>query len=244
MQATDDTIITLDREPGEISFHVTSDEEREFFEQKQRRDQLVMDLKDLCDHIGPGDVFYDLGAHIGFYSCVVGVACPDAEIVCVEPHPESRARLEENLALNDIDATVKPYAIGGENRVRGLARHTCEPGGMAKFCAPDTAEETVQFRTFESLIAEDDVREPTIIKTDIEGYELPMVRTSSDILSRESLDFLNIEMHTTLITNHGGDDDEVQELLTEYGFTELCDYGLADLKTYPFYAAKSSVDSA
>ena len=49
----------------------------------------------------PGHVFVDAGAHIGFYSLLASkLVGPEGRVLAIEAHPETAARLRENLALN------------------------------------------------------------------------------------------------------------------------------------------------
>lgn len=49
-------------------------------------------------HLVPGDLLVDIGANVGYYSLWVAEA--GAEVIAVEPDVDSRADLEENIALN------------------------------------------------------------------------------------------------------------------------------------------------
>ncbi len=57
--------------------------------------------------------FVDLGANVGTYSIFVGtLAGPDARILAVEPQKRLLKRLRENIALNNLDITIAPVAVG------------------------------------------------------------------------------------------------------------------------------------
>ncbi len=57
-----------------------------------------------------GDVAIDFGANLGIWSLVLASKC--AEVHSVEPHPDFRAKLENNLYINRFSNTrIHPYAI-------------------------------------------------------------------------------------------------------------------------------------
>lgn len=48
----------------------------------------------------PRDVFWDIGANIGFVALEVARACPDARIFCFEPSPWISSQLLANAVAN------------------------------------------------------------------------------------------------------------------------------------------------
>jgi FkbM family methyltransferase len=62
----------------------------------------------------PGDVFLDVGAHIGYFSTVAGrLVGPSGRVIAFEPHDVSRAELQAMVARNEVDRTVEivPLAV-------------------------------------------------------------------------------------------------------------------------------------
>lgn len=75
----------------------------------------------LARRLRPGDVFLDLGAHIGFYSLVVArMVGPAGRVIAVEPEPESFARLLSNAARNDLPIEAKQVAVSDREETRTL----------------------------------------------------------------------------------------------------------------------------
>src|SRR5712691_10532515 len=71
--------------------------------------------------IRPGMTCWDIGANIGYYSCLLGLAVGAAgRVIAFEPARETRARLAHNVALNHLgNVEVVPCAVGGAD---GAAR--------------------------------------------------------------------------------------------------------------------------
>ena len=68
--------------------------------------------------VGPGDVFYDIGANVGAYSLIAARATANrARILAFEPVPSSFLDLSRNVALNACaDSVVAlPFALWSEN---------------------------------------------------------------------------------------------------------------------------------
>ena len=66
----------------------------------------------------PNFHFVDLGANVGTYSLFVGtLAGPGARILAVEPQESLLPRLKENIALNGLDVSIAPVAVGDREGV-------------------------------------------------------------------------------------------------------------------------------
>ena len=78
--------------------------------------ELTMMLK-TCQHCMP-DVFIDVGANIGLYSCVLGRAGAARKLLAFEPDGKNFARLSENLVRNGLSGvtTARPVAVGAVPR--------------------------------------------------------------------------------------------------------------------------------
>lgn len=70
----------------------------------------------LPDRTERGALVVDIGANCGYFAVYAGLRLPGARIVCFEPEPANRDLAERNLALNGIDAVVRPTAVVHDNR--------------------------------------------------------------------------------------------------------------------------------
>ncbi|MGN8216150.1 hypothetical protein [Halococcus salifodinae] len=59
-------------------------------------------FEDMFTEMHEGDVFFEIGAYIGIFSCVIGQKSPGIGIACFEPHPHTRETLKKNLQLNGL----------------------------------------------------------------------------------------------------------------------------------------------
>ena len=123
-------------------FRVASSTEEWWFGDEGLRGEHAV-LADLLARLEPGDVFLDVGANVGLYSCLVGRALADGTVVSVEPHPRNAARLEENLAANGVAARVIRRALGRRNR-RGALTGSEEPPGTGTPTLLDAARSSAK----------------------------------------------------------------------------------------------------
>lgn len=132
--------------------------------------------EEMAGLLKPGDVFYDVGANIGFFS-VIGAKLvgTQGQVYAFEPVPENIRILSHNLDMNHFThVTVIPKAVssatgGGELL---LAIH---PGGSALTSgdAPVDLKGSmpIELVSIDDLIFERSFKPPNVIKIDVEGAE-------------------------------------------------------------------------
>lgn len=143
----------------------------------------------LADHLSPGDVFYDVGANVGFFAVLaarlVGV---NGLVVAVEPVPRTAARARRNSGLN------------GFTNVRVLERAACDSNGTGQLVlarhiggaaletvAPPidaTSTIAVALTTIDAVLADPGILPPTVVKIDVEGAELAVLKGMTETIAR------------------------------------------------------------
>lgn len=128
-------------------------------------------------------VFVDVGANIGAYSLIASEN-PAVRVVAFEPIPAAHAKLKRNLALNGRDRVhVLNMAASSEP---GHLRMTCDGASSVNRVVdagghdPTKQGETtiVDVTTVDLACAALDLQ-PTVIKIDVEGHELSVLRGAS-----------------------------------------------------------------
>ena len=134
----------------------------------------------LVDALGPGDVFLDVGANVGFFSLLAArLVGPGGGVYAIEPVPTNVRHIEANVRRNAFENVfVIEAAATGEAGTATLllAKH---PGGAAIASAgppPDPAGE-LQVRTvsIDGLVASGQIPAPNVVKIDVEGAELDVL---------------------------------------------------------------------
>jgi FkbM family methyltransferase len=131
----------------------------------------------LARYLQPGQVFYDIGANVGFIT-VIGAKLvgQDGHVYAFEPVPENAAFVRKNVALNNFsNVTVFEQAVS-QSSGRGellLAHHS----GGATLSADDVPPDlkgsiTVDLVTIDDLIIQQSFPPPDLVKVDVEGAEM------------------------------------------------------------------------
>jgi FkbM family methyltransferase len=153
----------------------------------------------------PGDVVWDIGAHIGFFSLLAARQVGREGVVhALEPSPANRDRLEATLRLNgETRVHVHALAVSGE---RG-ARRLYGENSTASFIPRDESPINVDGRTLDDLL--DELDTPDFVKLDVEEAELDCLRGARELLTSVR-PILVMELH------RDADIDEANKLLEEY----------------------------
>ncbi len=157
------------------------------------QDQLLSSLK-------LGDIFWDIGAHIGFFTLIASrLVGPTGRVHSFEPHTENRKRLEQSLALNRItNVAVHSEALGYEAGPGTLRRNDSSfMWSLAR--ESDVAEgEPVECTTLDVTVERFGV--PNMVKVDVEGVELSVLEGGASLLARNTV-LLVVEFLTSASLN-------------------------------------------
>jgi FkbM family methyltransferase len=146
----------------------------------------------LAAHLRPGDVFYDLGANIGFYATIAArIVGPRGHVYAFEPHPESAAAVERNARLNDL-RNVTPVAAAVSDRDGRLTLSLAESSATHRL--GDGAGVEVDVVALDSWRERSGARPPALVMIDVEGAELDVLEGMRDIL-RHSRPVVCCEVH-------------------------------------------------
>ena len=172
-------------------------------------------LSDLLKEIRPDDVFYDIGADAGLYTVLVAAKVPNECLISFEPHPLRRESLQRNLERNDVEATIRTEALGNKsgNVKLNYALHTDETNEMVEAGSEGFS---VEVNRANNLIPEE-LPPPDVVKIDVEGAELSVLKGFGNIINNSSCRVIYIEVHDK-IANFGGNKKELTSLLNQNGY--------------------------
>lgn len=195
----------------------------------------------------PGDHFVDVGANVGVFSSLVGTRLPGVRITAVEPYPPIRSDLEANLALNDLSVDVVSAAVGataGEATFEVLERDVLNRLAPAGREVPPARGITVAVRTLDDLLGDD---APALIKIDVEGAELDVLRGAHGLLG--STGPVVLFEHCGHGNSFGVTPADVRSFLAELGYGiylldgQLTPWESDDLPPVPNVVATRDIDA-
>lgn len=156
--------------------------------------RLVSQVGERCG--APGTVI-DVGANKGQFSRAAAMAFPGARIIAFEPQAEVAAVWRRNLA--DVpDAEVHACALGAEPGTVTFHPHEYSlsssvlPVAGSSMAAEELASIEVPVRTLDEALAGEALAGPVLLKLDVQGYELEVLRGGGRTLGQ--VDALVVEL--------------------------------------------------
>lgn len=173
----------------------------------------------LVNRLLPGMSFWDIGAHAGFFTILASRLVGELGTVhAFEPVPSAIERLQKAIALNQLtNITVHPSAVGAHNGQ--LAIYEMRSSSLSSR-VPESPRQMVRCHTVQCESLADLVvmyGHPDIIKMDIEGQELEVLKANTRLL-REGRPILIVEFLTA-----NSFDEAHQTLGLDYAFERLDD---------------------
>ncbi len=175
------------------------------------------DMAFLLHLLREGDFFGDIGANIGSYT-VLASAVTHARTITVEPIPSTFQSLKHNVAINDIENLVqlRNCGVGSVNGKLSFTKnfdtinHVVTPSMIREY---DTVE--VDVTTLDQLF---EGLSPALLKIDVEGFELEVLKGGRQLLSGSGLKAIMIELNG-LCHSFGVREEDIHGLLLSYGFS-------------------------
>lgn len=170
----------------------------------------------------PSTVFYDIGANYGYYSLLLGPAADSVH--AFEPVSRTRAHLSSALTRNQIsNVTVYPVALSdhvGSAQIRlfsSSGNNSLYDVVDRGFTVRQTGTESVALDTLDRHVYELGLPPPGLIKMDVEGAELFVLRGGRRTL-REHHPVLTAEFNETHFEKAGYSRSDVVAELVGAGY--------------------------
>lgn len=155
-----------------------------------------------------GDVFYDIGANIGLYSIMAGYRVGATGMVyAFEPHAANFSSLLRNISSNALTDRVTPIssALHNAEGYFDFNYYAWEAGSSTSQLASATDDRGRPFKpacrelkhgvTVDHLVAGRAIREPALIKIDVDGNELLVLQGMINVLGSVRPRAVQVEMN-------------------------------------------------
>jgi FkbM family methyltransferase len=170
-----------------------------------------------------GDVFYDIGAHRGIYTCFAAKAESETSIIAIEPGP-AIGILNDNIDRNNL-SNVNSFQLAFGKTSHSINIPSSSGGMMVNIA--NGAEHGVKIPVLpgDEFVRLQPVPCPTIAKIDVEGAEKKVIRGMEESLKKPSCRLVLLELHypnnkdMPSTTMYGDQPNEVLELLQSYVYT-------------------------
>jgi FkbM family methyltransferase len=211
-------LFTLDlRDNVQRTFYFTGWYERRYIE------YLIQALR-------RGDVFVDVGAHVGIHSICVSRAMQaqdlNGHVFAFEPASDVCRALREAVRMNELhNIRVLPTALGAKTEHMDLRSdperfHEADASVRSAFSHGEVVER-VPVVSFDDWSASEDIACVDIIKIDVEGYELEILHGMEETLLECRPRIVGVEIRDYILERSGVSRDEVVHFLDQVGYRRV-----------------------
>jgi FkbM family methyltransferase len=180
------------------------------------------------ENVKKSDVFYDIGANVGAYSLVADKFCNGGiKVYAFEPSFSTFQLLCKNIIMNNCQKSIFPYMICLSEKEQlqtlnyfsvdaGQSRHTTGNNYidcMGENFTPEYSQYIFGYR-IDFLVKRWGFAPPNLVKLDVDGTELDILRGASETLRNGTVRSILVEVSTEELQGQ-----QVVSFLNEAGFT-------------------------
>jgi FkbM family methyltransferase len=185
----------------------------------------------------PGMCFLDIGANVGQYTLLAAdLVGSKGSVIAFEADPSIAEILRENVMINDLSqVTIEDVALAEEDGSATFHIAAARYAGSGSLAAGRHASGrtvTVPTRRLDRLLTERHVDRVDLIKIDVEGAELDVLRGSSATLKHYGLPPIILEFSEINLAGFSHGSVELQQYLEDEGYElfEVESEGLCSLE--------------
>ncbi len=178
----------------------------------------------LSRYVAPESLVVDVGAALGLWTIPLGVRARSigSLVWAVEPHPNNHGWLERNIAANDLADVVEvhPCALGNQGGTVMMQTPEQGKGAAAGNSAIVPASSFAPSSVDVTIRRLDEIPRPkpvSLIKLDVEGFELEVLRGAERLLETERPVVFG-EFSRSWLAHRGEDVAAYLPVLTDMGY--------------------------
>ena len=207
------------------------------------------------EKVKDGDVCVDIGANVGFFTVhLANIVGTKGKVYAFEPSPIHSKKLKTNIELNGFKNVILSTKAIGKNKGQISHFSSVTSGSLNPKLVinPSEAIETlVEISPLYSEINESDINKIKIIKIDVDGSEMDVLKGADSILSKTNA-YLIIEIWETGINEVGEKLEEIIEYILSFNYKvyinkrlesnskKICDYIRANPPYLDIFCSKGN----
>jgi FkbM family methyltransferase len=170
--------------------------------------------------VKPGETVVDIGANEGMITLMAAhVVGPAGKVISFEPNPRPRGVLTKALSRNGLDwVDVRPFGVSDERAVLQMTIPQIN-SGEGSFGRPDYDSAEMDVIEAQVVVGDEELvgETPRLVKIDVEGYELHVLKGLRETLARAK-PMVSIEVVRKHLENAGTSPEEIADLFASHGY--------------------------
>lgn len=177
--------------------------------------------------IKPGDIVIDVGTYVdGWYTLLAAKLTGNkGHVYAFEPHPIYYQRLKENVQLNRL-TNVTLERLGIFNKSGSFVFYEAQFGStiiksqaVAITKTKQPKEITIQATTLDSYVKAKNIRHVSLIKIDVEGAEMSVLKGGNRLLRSKNAPDLVVEVFDKQLRHGGSSEAKLLSYLKRLSYT-------------------------
>lgn len=201
----------------------------------------------------PGDSFIDVGAHVGYFSLLASAYVgPKGRVFAFEPDGANFGHLLRHLHLNGVRNVVPHnWAVGNTTGPVELYINADNDGGHALWdpgrhplgqrSRTNVQRVAVFQASLDDLFANATPGFVKLMKIDVEGNEVHVLRGAKEMLRRALIPAVIAEVNHFALAQLGATESEMRGLMSELGYTTYVLAGPAPVRLAPEQTLKTEL---
>jgi FkbM family methyltransferase len=164
------------------------------------------------------DVVVDVGAHVGYYSCLASSTNAGARVLAVEASPANAQVAERNAASNGVRVEFRHAAFG---QVSGQASFEITEASDNCGLSGHPNSPSIERITLAAITGRDlgiDPGKRLVLKIDVEGHELSVLEGFGEVVAEAADVRILVEFNPKCILSAGGSPGAVLRWLADHDF--------------------------
>jgi FkbM family methyltransferase len=180
-------------------------------------------LDAMQERLNAGDTFLDVGSNLGIFTIFAAKAVgPQGIVIACEPETNAHRRLQKNIEINQLhNVKLVKLALSDKRSIKKLSLGESDAASQsAHLSDADGPSESVQTADYDSLVADEGLPIPRVVKMDIEGHEYLALQGLRGTLSNPSCVGLFCEVHPSALPG-GISTGDILKLIKSFGFESI-----------------------
>lgn len=153
------------------------------------------EIKYFTEEIKSDSIVIDVGANIGVYSLIAAAKSSKGKIYSFEPLQRPLDNFKENIAINNFEKRIEVYNSVVSDHVGHEYFKEQKESEISHISFEDKKGSKIKSITLDSFIKTSKIRKVDIIKIDVEGAELKVLKGMRDSLQKKIVKTIILEVN-------------------------------------------------